>query len=115
MTEQSEITAVSPDGIYATPIGGAPLSRVFHLRKRMRQAEKLIQFIWTWNDPLIALDFAPGSSAPLNVNNRSLMRESGTNIVLIALGRFISMIIPVVVFFVFQRYFVEGLVAGSIV
>lgn len=71
-------------------------------------------FIWTWNDPLIALDFAPGSSAPLNVYNRSLMRESGTNIVLIAPGRFISMIIPVVVFFVFQRYFVEGLLAGSI-
>jgi alpha-glucoside transport system permease protein len=74
----------------------------------------IFQFIWTWNDLLIALVFAPGSSAPLNVYIRSLMREYGTNIDIIAPGAFISMIIPVIIFFVFQRYFVEGLLAGSI-
>ena len=74
----------------------------------------IFQFIWTWNDLLVALVFAPGSSAPLNVYIRSLMRQYGTNIDIIAPGAFVSMIIPVVVFFVFQRYFVEGLLAGSI-
>ena len=74
----------------------------------------IFQFIWTWNDLLVALVFAPGESAPLNVYIRSLMRTYGTSIDIIAPGAFISMIIPVLVFFTFQRYFVQGILAGSI-
>lgn len=74
----------------------------------------IFQFIWTWNDLLVALVFAPGEAAPLNVYIRSLMRTYGTSIDVIAPGAFISMIVPVVVFFLFQRYFVQGLLAGSI-
>ncbi|MFN2489646.1 MAG: carbohydrate ABC transporter permease [Actinomycetota bacterium] len=74
----------------------------------------IFQFIWTWNDLLVALVFAGGESAPLNVYIRSQMRQYGTSIDIIAPGAFISMIVPVVVFFIFQRYFVQGILAGSI-
>ncbi|CAN5683921.1 carbohydrate ABC transporter permease [soil metagenome] len=74
----------------------------------------IFQFIWTWNDLLVALVFAPGEAAPLNVYIRSQMRQYGTSIDIIAPGAFISMIVPVAVFFVFQRYFVQGILAGSI-
>ena len=74
----------------------------------------IFQFIWTWNDLLVALTFAPGESAPLNVYIRAQMRTYGTSIDVIAPGAFISMIVPVAIFFIFQRYFVQGILAGSI-
>lgn len=74
----------------------------------------IFQFIWTWNDLLVALVFAPGSSAPLNVYIRSQMRQYGTSIDIIAPGTFISMSVPLLVFFAFQRYFVQGILAGAV-
>ena len=74
----------------------------------------IFQFIWTWNDLLVALVFAPGEAAPLNVYIRSQMRQYGTSIDIIAPGAFISMIVPVAIFFIFQRFFVQGILAGSI-
>ena len=73
----------------------------------------IFQFIWVWNDLLVALVFA-GDSAPLNVVIRDEMRQYGTSIDIIAPGAFISMLVPLVVFFLFQRYFVQGILAGSI-
>ncbi|HYZ47109.1 MAG TPA: carbohydrate ABC transporter permease [Actinomycetota bacterium] len=73
----------------------------------------IFQFIWTWNDLLVALVFA-GETTPLNVFIRQQMRTYGTSIEIIAPGAFISMIVPVIVFFAFQRYFVQGILAGSI-
>jgi alpha-glucoside transport system permease protein len=73
----------------------------------------IFQFIWTWNDLLVALVFAPDDS-PLNVYIRQQMRQYGTSIDIIAPGAFISMIVPVIVFFVFQRFFVQGILAGSV-
>ena len=74
----------------------------------------IFQFIWTWNDLLVALVFAPGEAAPLNVYIRSQMRQYGTSIDIIAPGAFISMLVPVAIFFIFQRFFVQGILAGSI-
>lgn len=74
----------------------------------------IFQFIWTWNDLLVALVFAPGSSAPLNVYIRSQMRQYGTSIDIIAPGTFLSMSVPLLVFFAFQRYFVQGILAGAV-
>jgi len=73
----------------------------------------IFQFIWTWNDLLVGLVFA-GEEMPLNVYIRSLMRQYGTSIDVIAPGTFISMVVPLLVFFAFQRYFVQGILAGSI-
>lgn len=75
----------------------------------------IFQFLWTWNDLLVALTFASqAESAPLTVFIRSQMRQYGTSIDIIAPGAFLSMVVPLIVFFAFQRYFVQGLLAGSV-
>jgi alpha-glucoside transport system permease protein len=73
----------------------------------------IFQFLWVWNDLLVGLVFADTSHAPLTVAIRSQMRQFSTNIDVIAPAAFLSMIVPLVVFFAFQRYFVQGLLAGS--
>jgi alpha-glucoside transport system permease protein len=73
----------------------------------------IFQFLWVWNDLLVALVFASTDNAPLTVAIRSQTRQFGTNIDVIAPAAFLSMIVPLIVFFAFQRYFVQGLLAGS--
>lgn len=73
----------------------------------------IFQFLWTWNDLLVALVFADQESAPITLFIQQNTRQFGSNIDIIAPGAFISMVIPLAVFFAFQRYFVQGLLAGS--
>jgi alpha-glucoside transport system permease protein len=73
----------------------------------------IFQFLWVWNDLLVALVFAGTDSAPLTVAVREETRQFGTNIDVIAPGAFLSMLVPLLVFFAFQRYFVQGLLAGA--
>jgi alpha-glucoside transport system permease protein len=73
----------------------------------------IFQFMWVWNDLLVALVFANPSAAPLTVAIQSQMRQFGDNLDLIASGAFLQLIVPLAVFFAFQRYFVQGLLAGS--
>jgi alpha-glucoside transport system permease protein len=73
----------------------------------------IFQFLWTWNDLLVALTLAR-STQPTTVAIFSQLRQFGTNIDLIAPASFLSLIVPLAVFFAFQRYFVEGLLAGSV-
>jgi alpha-glucoside transport system permease protein len=74
----------------------------------------IFQFVWTWNDLLVATVFAGGEAAPLTVFLRSQMRTYGTSIDIIAPGSFMLMIIPLIVFFSFQRFYIQGLLAGSV-
>lgn len=74
----------------------------------------IFQFLWTWNDLLVALTFANPDNAPLTVAIREQMRQFSSNIGVIGPGAFFSMIIPLIVFFAFQRYFVQGVLAGSV-
>ncbi|MCK8680832.1 carbohydrate ABC transporter permease [Streptomyces lichenis] len=74
----------------------------------------IFQFLWVWNDMLVALLFADGSSQPLTVELQSQVRQFGSNIDVLAPGAFLSLIVPVVVFFAFQRHFVQGVMAGSV-
>jgi alpha-glucoside transport system permease protein len=71
------------------------------------------QFLWVWNDLLVALVFADEGSAPITVALRSQLRQFGSNVDVLASGAFLSMIVPLVVFFTFQRAFVQGVLAGS--
>jgi alpha-glucoside transport system permease protein len=71
------------------------------------------QFLWVWNDLLVALVFADEGSAPITVALRSQLRQFGSNVDVLASGAFVSMIVPLVVFFAFQRAFVQGVLAGS--
>ena len=73
----------------------------------------IFQFLWTWNDLLVALTMARNTQ-PITVAIFSNLRQFGTNIDLIAPASFMSLIIPLGVFFAFQRYFVQGLLAGSV-
>ena len=73
----------------------------------------IFQFLWTWNDLLVALVMAR-NTVPITVDIFSQLRQFGSNIDIIAPASFVSLVIPLGVFFAFQRYFVQGLLAGSV-
>jgi alpha-glucoside transport system permease protein len=73
----------------------------------------IFQFLWVWNDLLVALVFAR-STKPITVAIYGQLNEFASNVELIAPAAFISLAIPLCVFFAFQRYFVQGLLAGSV-
>ncbi len=73
----------------------------------------IFQFLWVWNDLLVALTFARDTQ-PITVAIFSQLRQFSANLEIIAPAAFVSLAIPLVVFFAFQRYFVEGLLAGSV-
>jgi alpha-glucoside transport system permease protein len=74
----------------------------------------IFQFLWVWNDMLIALIFADSESPPITVALQQQVRQFGNNIDILAPGAFVSMVIPLVVFFAFQRQFVSGVMAGAV-
>ncbi|MDX6514422.1 MAG: alpha-glucoside transport system permease protein, partial [Gaiellaceae bacterium] len=73
----------------------------------------IFQFLWTWNDLIVALTFGRDTQ-PITVAIFNRLTEFGNNIEIIAPAAFLSLAIPLVVFFSFQRYFVQGLLAGSV-
>ncbi|MEU3740414.1 MULTISPECIES: carbohydrate ABC transporter permease [unclassified Streptomyces] len=74
----------------------------------------IFQFLWVWNDMLIALIFADSESPPITVALQQQVRSFGDNVQILAPGAFISMVIPLAVFFAFQRQFVSGVMAGAV-
>ena len=76
----------------------------------------IFQFLWVWNDLLVALTFAGGGTdvAPLTVGIANLAGTRGTAWHLLSAGAFISIIVPVAVFLSLQRFFVRGLLAGGL-
>jgi alpha-glucoside transport system permease protein len=73
----------------------------------------IFQFLWTWNDLIVALTFGRDTQ-PITVAIFNQLTEFGNNIEIIAPAAFASLAIPLAVFFAFQRYFVQGLLAGSV-
>jgi alpha-glucoside transport system permease protein len=74
----------------------------------------IFQFLWVWNDLLVALVFATSENAPITYALREQMRAFSSNIDVIGPGAFLSMVVPLAVFFAFQRHFVQGVLAGSV-
>ncbi|MFE0455506.1 carbohydrate ABC transporter permease [Streptomyces sp. NPDC058914] len=74
----------------------------------------IFQFLWVWNDMLVALVFTDAGSQPITVALQTQVRQFGNNIDVLAPGAFISMVIPLAVFFAFQRQFVSGVMAGAV-
>ena len=76
----------------------------------------IFQFLWVWNDLLVALTFAGGGDtvAPITLALANLSGTRGTAWHLLSAGAFISILVPVLVFVSLQRYFVRGLLAGSV-
>jgi len=73
----------------------------------------IFQFLWTWNDLIVALTYGRDTQ-PLTVAIFSQTRQFGSNIELIAPASFLSLAIPLAVFLAFQRFFVRGMLAGSV-
>ena len=75
----------------------------------------IFQFLWVWNDLLVALIFlGQGENAVLTIALAGVLGTRGENWHLLTAGAFISMILPLVVFFALQRYFVRGLTSGAV-
>ncbi|GIG25612.1 carbohydrate ABC transporter permease [Cellulomonas denverensis] len=74
----------------------------------------IFQFLWVWNDLLVGLTFTSTGSRPLTVAVAEMAGSRGGEWHVLTAGAFISMIVPLVVFLALQRYFVRGLLAGSV-
>jgi alpha-glucoside transport system permease protein len=76
----------------------------------------IFQFLWVWNDLLVSLTFAGGGTSvePLTARLSQLTGAFGSKWELLTAGAFIAIIVPLIVFFSLQRFFVRGLLAGSV-
>ena len=76
----------------------------------------IFQFMWVWNDLLVALIYLGGNPdvAPVTLSVANLVGTYGQGYNLLTAAAFLSMILPLIVFFAMQRYFVRGILAGSV-
>jgi len=74
----------------------------------------IFQFLWVWNDLLVALVFLGGEHPVLTYQIGNMVTSLGSGWHLLTAAAFISMILPMIIFFALQKYFVRGLLAGSV-
>lgn len=74
----------------------------------------ILQFLWVWNDLLIAKLFLSSENSTVIVELQGLLGTQGQGQELLTAGAFISMVVPLIVFFSLQRFFVRGLTAGAV-
>ncbi len=74
----------------------------------------IFQFLWVWNDYLVALVFLGEKNRVLTMALAAIVGEKGQDWHLLTAGAFISMLLPLAVFFALQRFFVRGMMAGSV-
>ncbi|MEO0376785.1 MAG: carbohydrate ABC transporter permease [Cyanobacteria bacterium P01_A01_bin.17] len=115
------IGSLPRDSIEAASMDGASHLKIFTrlvvpLSTPAIASFAVFQFLWVWNDLLVALVYLGGDQkvAPVTLILRNLVGDRGQDWHLLTAGAFISMIVPLIVFFSLQRYFVRGLLAGSV-
>jgi alpha-glucoside transport system permease protein len=106
------------DLMEAARIDGASESRIFFrlilpLGIPALASLAIFQVLFVWNDLLVGLTLAQ-SNQPLNPLIAQQLRQFGSNLDVIAPAAFISLVVPLTIFAMFQRYFVQGLLAGSV-
>src|SRR4051795_3739573 len=107
LIEASRIDGSSPLGVFRTIV--VPLS------VPAIAAYGIFQFLWVWNDLLMSLIFVQtNANYPLTIQVTTLLGTYGTEWNLLAAAAFLLMALPLAVFFSLQRYFVQGLLAGSV-
>jgi len=76
----------------------------------------IFQFLWTWNDLLVALIYLGGTQdvAPVTIRLANMGGSYGQNWHVLTAGAFISIVVPLIIFFSLQRYFIRGILAGSV-
>ncbi|MGC5076367.1 carbohydrate ABC transporter permease [Agrococcus sp. DT81.2] len=114
------IAAIPGDVVEAARVDGAGHGQIFFriilpLATPAIASFAIFQFLWVWNDLLVALVFSSGTpdTAPIMQRLAELSGSRGENWERLTAGAFISLIVPLIVFFGLQRYFVRGLLAGS--
>ncbi len=114
------ISEIPGEVIEAARVDGASHSQVFFrivlpLALPALASFAIFQFLWVWNDLLVALIFSGGTSeaAPLTQRLAELVGSRGQEWQRLTAAAFVSLVIPLIVFFGLQRYFVRGLLAGS--
>lgn len=115
------IGALPKDLIEAAAVDGASHLKIFTklivpLSMPAIASFAVFQFLWVWNDLLVALVYLGGTAdvAPVTIQLSNLVGSRGQDWYLLTAGAFISMIVPLMVFFGLQRYFVRGILAGSV-
>jgi alpha-glucoside transport system permease protein len=112
--------ALPSDLLESARIDGAGHTRIFFnlllpLSVPSLASLVIFQFMWVWNDLLVALIFAGGGPlAPMTVRIAFLVNSYGVNYEVLTSAAFISMALPLLIFFSLQRYFVRGILAGSV-
>ena len=115
------ISSLPRDVFEAARIDGASHFGIFWrivlpLAKPAIAAFAIFQFLWVWNDYLVALIYLGQNkdASPLTVQLVNLVTSRGQGTELLPAAAFISMVIPLIIFFSLQRYFVRGMLAGSV-
>ncbi|WBB54772.1 carbohydrate ABC transporter permease [Verrucosispora sp. WMMD573] len=115
------ISQLPKDLMEAARVDGATHPKIFRtivlpLVAPALAAFGIFQFLWVWNDLLVGLIFAGGSdvTAPLTVRLAELAGTRGNEWQRLTAGAFVSIVVPLIVFLSLQRYFVRGLLAGSV-
>ena len=115
------ISSLPRDVFEAARIDGATHFGIFWrivlpLAKPAIAAFAIFQFLWVWNDYLVALIFLSQNkdASPLTIQLVNLVTSRGQGTELLPAAAFISMVVPLIIFFSLQRYFVRGLLAGSV-
>jgi len=100
--------------------GASPLQTFFRLVLPLSvpaiASVVIFQFLWVWNDLLVALIYLGGTPdvAPVTLKVANLVGSRGQDWELLTAAAFVSMVLPLIVFFSLQRYFVRGILAGSV-
>jgi alpha-glucoside transport system permease protein len=74
----------------------------------------IFQFLWVWNDLLVALVFLGGTTPVMTYQISNMVTSLGAGWQLLTASAFLSLLLPMIIFFAFQRYFVRGMLAGSV-
>ena len=114
------ISEIPGEVIEAARVDGASHSQIFWrvvlpLATPAIASVAIFQFLWVWNDLLVALIFSGGTQdvAPLTQRLAEMVGSRGQDWQRLTAGAFVSLVVPLIVFFSLQRYFVRGLLAGS--
>jgi len=112
------MSEIPNDIIEAARVDGASRGQIFFrivlpLTMPAIASFAIFQFLWVWNDLLVALIFADGPAAPITKLLAEITGTRGNEWQLLTAGAFVAIIVPLIVFFSLQRYFVRGLLAGS--
>jgi alpha-glucoside transport system permease protein len=106
LIEAARVDGASPTRIYRTIV--LPLSTP------AIASFTIFQFIWVWNDLLVAKIFGGNDTQPVTARLQYLSGNYGAHPDLVAAGGFLAIVVPLIVFFTLQRFFVRGMLAGSV-